>query len=453
MRKEKLIIFGLDSAPPELLFDEFIDTLPYIKWIVENGIHGPMKSTIPAITIPAWMVMATGLTPGELGLYGFRHRKSGTYNDIWIANSYMIKEKTFWDIAGDKGLRSIVVGWPPTYPPKRIRGHMISCFITPDGNVDYTYPRGLKDEIKSVVDEYIFDVTFRNDRRKEVLRDTIKMTHNRFRVIRYLMRRKRWNILAFVEIGLDRIHHAFWKYYDKNHHLYPGSGNKYESVIWDYYMLLDEEIGRIMNLCYKEDIAMMIVSDHGIKPMKGAFAINQWLIEEGLLKIKNTDILRKRKRIRFGDLEVDWRNTVAWGWGGYYARIFINVQGREPKGKVRMNEYDDIRDDISDRIKGIRGPDGERWNTKVFYPEEIYPVARGDKPDIMVYLDDLYWRSAGTLGYETNYLPRNDTGPDDAMHSEYGVFAFYDPTGRHGKGKIETTIYDVSRYILEYFSL
>ncbi|AFN04008.1 hypothetical protein PFDSM3638_06100 [Pyrococcus furiosus DSM 3638] len=39
-------------------------------------------------------------------------------------------------------------------------------------------------------------------------------------------------------------------------------------------------------------------------------------------------------------------------------------------------------------IKGIRGPNGEKWDTKVFYPEEIYPVARGDKPDMEYYFTD-----------------------------------------------------------------
>ena len=69
-----------------------------------------MKTGIPAITIPMWMTMATGKTPGELALYGFRHRKRGTYNDIWIANSRMIKEKAVWDYIAEKG-EKICFSW------------------------------------------------------------------------------------------------------------------------------------------------------------------------------------------------------------------------------------------------------------------------------------------------------------------------------------------------------
>ena len=31
---------------------------------------------------------------------------------------------------------------------------------------------------------------------------------------------------------------------------------------------------------------------------------------------------------------IDWTSTVAWGDGGYYGRLFLNVKGREPGGIV-----------------------------------------------------------------------------------------------------------------------
>lgn len=107
---KKVFVIGLDSAPPELLFDRLLDDLPNIKKLLEKSIYGPMQSTIPAITIPAWMVMATGKTPGELGLYGFRHRKKGTYNDIWIAHALMVKEKAVWHYIAEKG-KKINFSW------------------------------------------------------------------------------------------------------------------------------------------------------------------------------------------------------------------------------------------------------------------------------------------------------------------------------------------------------
>jgi len=46
------------------------------------------------------------------------------------------------------------------------------------------------------------------------------MTKQHFEVARYLISEKEWDYFELVEIGLDRIHHAFWKYFDETHHLY-----------------------------------------------------------------------------------------------------------------------------------------------------------------------------------------------------------------------------------------
>ncbi len=447
----KVVVIGLDSAPPNLLFDRFLDSLPNIRKLLSRSIYGPMKSCIPAITIPAWMCMATGKTPGELGLYGFRHRKGSSYNDIWIAHSLMVREKAVWDYIGEKGKKSIIVGVPPSYPPKKINGWLVSCFITPDTNCDYTYPKELKAEVEKAVGDYIFDVVFRKEERDEVKEKIWEMTEKRFELVRHLMETKDWDYVQLVEIGLDRIHHAFWKYFDENHHLHE-KNSKYKDVIPDYYKLLDREIGKLLKLVDLDETAIAIVSDHGIKAMKGAFAINQWLIEEGLLKVKGGNAINIKCPTRLDKVEVDWDRSVAWAWGGYYSRVFLNVKGREAKGIINPGDYEKVRDEIAEMLKSIRGPNGEKWDTKVFYPERLYPVAKGDKPDMMVYFDNLNWRAAGTVGYDSPYLRENDTGPDDAVHDEYGVFSLYLP-GLEEKREITCTIYDFAPTILKLFGV
>lgn len=424
MGYRRLLVVGLDCASPKLLYEDFIEELPTFQKIVGDGSRFLMRTSHPPITIPAWAVMVTGKTPGELGIYGFRHRKPGEYEDFYIVNSRYVKAKAIWDTLGRRGLRSIVVGVPPSYPPKIIRGVMVSDFITPSADVTYTFPPSLKAELESKFGKYMFDVAFRIMDREKIIRDLWAMTELHFKVLEYLASKKRWDFMMFVEIGVDRVHHAFWGYMDKNHHKYV-PGNKYENVIRDYYRLVDEKLGQLLKTV-PEDTIVMVVSDHGAKGMKGAFTVNQWLAQEGFLKIEDKDIkpgtdLRKVK--------VDWSRTIAWGWGGYYARIFLNVKGREPKGVVEKEDYEYYRDLLADEIKKIRGPNGEKWETKVYKPEELYPVVNGDPPDLMVYFDDLSWRSAGTLGWNTNYLLENDRGPDDAVHDWFGVLSVYDPQG------------------------
>ncbi len=417
----KAVVIGLDCAPPRILYDELRDELPVLGELVGDGARYIMRSGHPPITIPAWAVMATGKTAGELGMYGFRHRKPGSYDEIYIANSKMLREKPLWVELGRMGYNSIVVGVPPSYPPQPIRGYLISDFITPDPSKPYTWPPGLKKEIEALAGPYIFDVVYRSEEKDRIVKELWEMTHQHFKVLKYLVTSKKWDFIWFVEIGVDRVHHAFWKYWDKQHPRHVE--NQYSEVIPNYYKMLDKEIGEFLEKIPK-DTVIFIVSDHGAKAMKGAFVINQWLEEKGYLKLKRKP---EKPGTRLTPDLVDWEHTVAWGWGGYYSRIFINVKGREPKGIVPPEKVPEVIAEIKDEIRKIRGPSGEEWKNAAYTPQEIYPITRGDPPDLMVYLDDLSWRAAGTLGWDTIYLPENDTGPDDAVHDWYGVFTIYDP--------------------------
>jgi len=424
--REKLVIMGLDSATPQLVFDKLECRLPNLGAMAREGLSGPLRSTDPPITIPAWMSMMTGKDPGQLGLYGFRHRKDFDYRKIWIATSGSIGQRTIWDRVCEAGGSSCVVGVPPTYPLREIRGCLVSGFITPGTDRRYTQPASLAREIEDLVGEYVLDVKFRVKDRGSLLKSIYEMTEKRFRVIEYLMQEKEWNLFAFVEIGLDRIHHAFWKYFDVSHHLYPGE-NPFQSAIPEYYEYLDGWVGRLRE-SIPSDTSVLVVSDHGAQAMKGAFCVNQWLASRGYLALEEPS-----KVTSLSDARVDWTRTRAWGWGGYYARIFLNVSGRERSGIIEPDHYEKEREKIAEDIRDIRGPGNETWETRVFRPEDLYDPIEGDPPDLMVYFDDLRWRSAGTIGHDGMYLEENDTGPDDAVHGKHGIYILDAPGIKHGR--------------------
>jgi len=446
MKRRKVLIAGLDCAPPGLVFGAGAK-LPVLDNLRQKSMWGNLRSCDPPITIPAWMVMSTGLDPGRLGLYGFRHRTGYSYKDMWIANSRAVRARKMWDYIGENGGQSAVVSVPPSYPPYPVQGNLISCFVTPPGtDKDYTYPASLKSEIEERFGRYIFDVVFRTENRDEILKGLYDMAERRFEVMRWLAGAKPWDLFMFVEIGVDRIHHAFWKFMDPEHHLYQ-PGNKYENAIKDYYLYLDGKLGELLS-GLDDETAVLVVSDHGAKRMKGCFCINDWLIEKGWLKVKERPTTPKK----FEDLEVDWAKTRAWAWGGYYARIFLNVEGREPRGSIAPEDYERVRDELAAEIMNIRGPAGEEWATRIIKPQEHYEVLEGDYPDMMVYFDDLYWRSAGTLGYGTMYLPENDTGPDDAVHDYDGIYILYDPVSRV-RGRRDSSIIDIAPTVLDMMGI
>ncbi|MHA1499448.1 MAG: alkaline phosphatase family protein [Promethearchaeota archaeon] len=438
---------GLDCATPRTLFEDFIDECPNIKKLMQTGVHGKLRSSDPPITVPAWMIMSTGKDAGKLGVYGFRHRDANSYTDFWVANSQTIKEPKIWDILGENGLKSIILGVPPTYPPNPVNGNLVTGFITPDSLSNFTYPPQLKEELGQITDNYVFDVIFRTEQKERLLIDLYKMTKLHFETIKYLITKKEWNYCQFVIIGLDRIHHAFWKYYDKYHQKYV-AGNIFESVIKNYYKFLDKQVGEVLGLLNNETI-VMIVSDHGAKAMKGCLCVNMALEKLDLLKFEQ----QPSPGTRLEDAKIDWTKTYAWGWGGYYARIFLNVKGRESQGIINPDEYEEWRNKVSELLKTIPDDKGEPMNTKVIKPNEFFESLNGDAPDLMVYFDDLNWRSAGTMGYESMYLDENDTGPDDAVHDYLGIFIIQDPHKTIGKQLDDENIVNIAPTILNFFGI
>lgn len=447
----KVAVIGLDSVPPELMFSKLLGKLPNIKQMYEKGLHGNLTTCHPPITVPAWMVMMTGKNPGKLGIYGFRHRKGHSYKDGYIVNSAHVNEETVWQALARHGRKSIILAIPPGYPPKQIENcNIVSCFITPSMEKTFTYPAELKDEVLNVANgKYIFDVTFRTENRDAIKKELFEMTEKRFDVAEYLAENKPWDFFIMHEIGFDRLHHAFWKFFDPTHPKYV-KGNQYEHLDEEYYKMVDERIGRLVNV-FGEDCVTFILSDHGSKGMRGAFCVNQWLEREGYLAFKSpvadvTDIDKA---------DVDWTKTKAWGWGGYYARIFFNVKGREPNGIIDPNNLSLEKKKLVEKIKNtILDDDGRKMNNLVFEPDELYGIAKGDKPDLMVYFGDLDWRSAGTIGHNSLYLSENDTGPDDSVHSMNGIFLMYDPhrnlRGKELKGlKIE----DIAPTLLQMYGI
>jgi predicted AlkP superfamily phosphohydrolase/phosphomutase len=412
----KILVVGLDCASPEILFSD--DRLVNIRRVMDAGCYGKLESVIPPITIPAWMCMATSQDPGSLGVYGFRNRSDYSYDGLEIVNARSIRDVTIWDQIAMEGGRSVLIGVPPSFPPRKVNGISIGCMLTPDTAKDvYTHPASVRDEIASLVGEYPVDVKGFRTGDKDWLRDSIyDMTRKHFDVVRHYVEHAEWDYFEFVEIGVDRIHHGFWKHHDPSHKQYE-PGNPHESVIRDYYRYIDRELGRVFELL-DEDTVVLIMSDHGARALDGGFCVNEWLVQNGLLVLNE----RPATVTPFGQLDVDWSRTKAWSEGGYYGRVFLNVQGREPQGVILQEDYESFRDELKQMFETLPDDAGNPMGTTVFKPEELYANVRNVAPDLVVHFGDLAWRAIGGVGYPSVYIQENDTGPDDCNHAQFGAF-------------------------------
>jgi predicted AlkP superfamily phosphohydrolase/phosphomutase len=383
-----------------------------------DGVSGELESTQPPITVPAWSSMTSGLDPGELGLYGFRNRKNYTYDGYAIANGTAVQAERVWDKLSRQGKRVILLGVPQTYPVKPLNGWLVSDFLTPSTQCEYTYPAALKPEIERVADGYIFDVAnFRTPDKADLLQRIHQKTAKHFKVAKHLVSSRDWDFFMMVEMGVDRIQHGFWSYCDPTHRKYQ-RGNPFESALLDYYRFVDREVGDLVSLAPR-DTAILVVSDHGARRMDGGICINEWLMQEGYLKVHHYP----EKPTRLEQLDVDWDHTLAWGEGGYHGRLFLNAKGREPRGVIDPGDFERVRTELVAKISAIEDPEGHNIGSVAYRPEELYRRAiRGIPPDLTVYFGNLGWRSVGSLGVGTVHTFDNDTGPDEANHDWKGVF-------------------------------
>ena len=277
----RLLVIGLDCATPQFVFDAWRGDLPTLDRLMREGVYGELRSTIPPITVPAWTSMLSSKDPGQLGFYGFRNRRSYSYEGLYFANASYIRQKMVWNYLEEGGLRSILIGIPQTFPPKPLEGIMVGSFLTPDKSAEYTYPLGVREDLDRIADgDYIIDVKdFRTDDKERLLDQIYVMTQRRFKVVDHYLRNEPWDFFMFVEMGIDRIHHGFWRFQDNTHRLYQ-SGSPYGNAIKEYYRYVDREIGTLLE-AVDSDTAVMVVSDHGAKKMDGAICINEWLMERG----------------------------------------------------------------------------------------------------------------------------------------------------------------------------
>ena len=417
----KICILGLDCCAPEIIFSD--ERLANIRRLMDAGVWGRLESVIPPITVPAWMCMSTSQDPGSLGVYGFRNRTDHSYSGLGFANSRSISALAMWDQVAREGKKSILIGVPPGYPPRKVNGIAVGCFLTPDTTKDeFTHPPEIKQKLHELTGHYDVDVQgFRTDKKDWLKKEIFELSRKQWTAVKWLLRNQEWDYFHYVDIGMDRVHHGFWDSYDPKH-VQHVPGNPFQNVIPEYYRWIDSQVGEVLEML-DNDTIVLLVSDHGARRLEGGFVVNEWLVREGLLVVDE----QPKQVTPLSKLKVNWAKTKVWSEGGYYARVFLNVQGREPQGAIPKEDYERFRDELKAKFEALTDDKGQPLGSLVFKPEEIYKSVQNVAPDLIVHFGALAWRSIGGVGYGRLHVQENDTGPDACNHAQFGMFLLAAP--------------------------
>jgi hypothetical protein len=110
--------------------------LPHLAKLIAEGTHGPLESTLPPVTSPAWPSFVTGKNPGRHGVFDFIRPRAGKFD---MVNASQIDGRMIWEYLSDAGLTCGVLNVPITYPPRQVNGYLVPGLLSPDQGKT-TYP-------------------------------------------------------------------------------------------------------------------------------------------------------------------------------------------------------------------------------------------------------------------------------------------------------------------------
>ena len=412
---DRLLIIGLDGATFDVLDPLMEDgRMPNLKRFIAGGTAGVLYSTQPPITPAAWTTFMTGKGPGRHKILDFE-KYDATKHKLTFNSTYQIGEKTIWELLSEKGLRVGSISVPMTFPPKPINGFMISGFETPSIDADFTYPAELKQEIFRLIPNYNYRTNWRRSARgaRAILADNLEYIGNSFdqgmKLTRYCGDKFGWDVLMLVFKLVDNVQHKAWKYLDpKTKHKYPREAEMTAQV----FTHLDDVLGELLEYSEQNNATVLMMSDHGHGSLDGKAQPNLLLKRWGYLALRSPwerastraahtlHRLTKGKATRFEqgsrgierELAVDWARTRACVMhAGIYGYLYINLKGRGPHGIVPPSEYESLRDELAERLRGVttRDQDGREIHifTQVHKAEELYRCSRADNlnlPDLLL---------------------------------------------------------------------
>ncbi|WP_411822758.1 ectonucleotide pyrophosphatase/phosphodiesterase [Leptospira sp. 'Mane'] len=261
--KQKLIVLSIDGFPG-YYFDspEILDLIPNLKEFSEKSSFSHKVQTVnPSVTYPAHTSMVTGVNPAIHGILNNTLVDVFEKNDGgWTWYTEDIKSKTLWDYAKKKNKKTGNVFWP----------------VTVGADIDYNLPqiwrkripeddkllralstKGLHKQAELAVGEPLNDVT------KDI---------TKFRTGFWLFETYKPELLFVYTTDLDSAHHAYGPYSQE-------AKAKLKQI--------DSEFGefiKALNLYHRDDLALLVISDHGFSYGEKLCQPNVYLLNKGWIQ-------------------------------------------------------------------------------------------------------------------------------------------------------------------------
>lgn len=445
----RVIVVGWDGATWDLLLPlAEKGVCPVLGQLIRESAFGPLRSTVPPVTAPSWISIATGVNPGRHGCFDF-NKVEGSLSGIRPLQSWDIRVRTFYEILEENNRPFVLINLPGTYPPLT-KGITLTSLLTRGDNA--VFPQELREESEEMQNYRIFPDSglLRKGRLSEYLQDIHDVESRRFEVLKRLWD-KEWEVLFAVFSGGDWVSHELFG------ELLDGKAPAEAEKIFG---LMDEALAFVLKRM-KPDDSLLMVSDHGFKKARGVLHLNEILREKGFLRpdFSNPSPPPSHKMEESSFDKADFRKPPEWllrkgmenSLAKYAIKLFRKAGGSYPlflrpdgagskaslftsesygvtvhekrlfsDGTVGEDSVAEVREKVRNELRSLRYK-GESVFQHVLFREEIYSGEFLDGAPHVVIGDTDWALSSAIRTLEADPFALCPRG----IHSMHGIFLGY----------------------------
>ena len=473
----RVILVGVDGATWRVLAPwAKAGKLPAFKRMMAAGAFGPLESTLPPNSPPAWTSIFTGSNPGRHGIFGFVKRKEGSYF-VTPISSRDRKVPPIWGTLTEAGKGCVLLNIPFSYPPDHVKGLMTTGLGTPSKGSEFVHPKGRRKDILGQFPDY--DVDYSEDTielgaEKDPLGQIHRITKAQVGLAKHLFTSEDWDLFSVVFRSVDVVQHYYWKK---------------KAAVLGAYRQIDAFLDWILDHMDKKDV-LLICSDHGFGPVRKCFNVNNWLesidlfhistaqrkrakprlsaekVQTLLLRLGLRDLVWKLKRsdllepvlrglVRSENasymFDIEWQRTKAYLVEGSLGLVNLNLRGREPRGIVRPKEKETVLRKLEQEASKLKDPSTDsKVIERIYRGDDVFKGGSAEAPDLVLVPAEGY-RLVG------KYDPGRRLFGKETLrfgeHERYGVFLACGAGVRRGHAFDKASVLDLTPTMLYVLGL
>jgi len=453
---------------------------------MSEGVYGSLDAWPNINSASSWSSIVTGYNPGQHGIFNLSDASIQKSTPWQFMTASERKKDPFWRILSSAGQSVGVINVPISYPADRIHGFMLAGMDSPSVHSrGFAHPPDLLDELRGQGIDYIIDVpTFAVISHRETHQCPVKAQHMvdaQARTILHLMKTHPWDVLMAVFTASEKVQHFF----------YPDHHGSVDNVDWrpirQLYEQIDAFLGKALGLI-NDHTTILILSNQGFGPAHSSpNFLNPLFSRLGFLSYRpDQRNLKERwlkKLLFYGRRFIPLRlqkplamafpklyqsalrerlySNVDWSRSRVFApphgrRIYINLQGRQPKGIVSPKDYESLCEQVRQILLNLTDPaTGKPPVREVYRYEDLYHGPYRDRDaDLFIRWDDdlrydsICYMSEGRLITVTNPKPKGVRKWLTGSNHSDGIFIAYGEGIKRKSHMTGAHIYDIVPTIL-----